>query len=59
MTLGKLTYDRNLGEGAAEVMWTKMPDDHVISLDILSDWIADLTKIYNRELHLDKKGAVR
>jgi hypothetical protein len=50
MLLGKLTYNKGSEEGEVKIDWEKMPED-VVGLDILSDWIADLTKIYNRELN--------
>ena len=50
MLLGKLTYNKGSEEGEVKIDWEKMPED-VVGLDILSDWIADLTKIYNREVN--------
>ena len=50
MILGTLSYNENSEEGDIELDWTNMPEG-VVGLDVLSDWIADLTKIYNRELH--------
>lgn len=50
MILGTLSYNENSEEGEIELDWTNMPEG-VVGLDVLSDWIADLTKIYNRELN--------
>lgn len=50
MVIGKLTYDENKEEGKVKINWETMPGN-VVGLDILSDWIADLTKIYIRELN--------
>lgn len=50
MILGTLSYNENSEEGDIELDWTNMPEG-VVGLDVLSDWIADLTKIYNRELN--------
>lgn len=50
MILGTLSYNENSEEGDIELDWKNMPEG-VVGLDILSDWIADLTKIYNRELN--------
>jgi hypothetical protein len=45
MQLGKLEYSRSKEEGVVKIDWEVMPDD-VIMLDILQDWIAELTDIY-------------
>ena len=50
MQLGRLTYNVRTEEGEVKINWKDMPDD-VVGLDILSDWIAELTKVYNRELN--------
>ena len=50
MKLGTLKYNEQTEEGEIQIDWTIMPDG-VVGLDILSDWIADLTKAYNRELN--------
>lgn len=50
MILGTLSYNENSEEGDIELDWKNMPEG-VVGLDVLSDWIADLTKIYNRELN--------
>ncbi len=50
MILGTLSYNENSEEGEIELDWKNMPEG-VVGLDVLSDWIADLTKIYNRELN--------
>lgn len=50
MKLGTLKYNTKSEEGEIDIDWTAMPEG-VVGLDILSDWIADLTKIYNRELN--------
>jgi hypothetical protein len=50
MELGKLIYNKNSEEGEIKLDWGNMPED-VVGLDILSDWIAELTKVYNRELN--------
>jgi hypothetical protein len=50
MELGKLIYNENSEEGEIKLDWGNMPED-VVGLDILSDWIAELTKVYNRELN--------
>lgn len=49
--LGTLSYDEESEEGVIEDLeWVILPEG-VMRLDVLSDWIADLTKIYNRELN--------
>ena len=49
--LGTLSYDEESEEGVIEDLeWIILPEG-VMRLDVLSDWIADLTKIYNRELN--------
>ena len=57
MKLGSLNYNTKTEEGEVKIDWIQMPED-VVGLDLLSDWIADLTKIYNRELNnvFSKKG---
>jgi hypothetical protein len=50
MILGTLSYNENSEEGDIELDWENMPEG-VVGLDLLSDWIADLTKVYNRELN--------
>jgi hypothetical protein len=50
MILGTLLYNEQTEEGDIELDWINMPEG-VVGLDTLSDWIADLTKIYNRELN--------
>jgi hypothetical protein len=50
MILGTLSYNEQTEEGDIELDWVNMPEG-VVGLDTLSDWIADLTKIYNRELN--------
>jgi hypothetical protein len=50
MELGKLIYNENSEEGEIKLDWGNMPEG-VVGLDILSDWIAELTKVYNRELN--------
>jgi hypothetical protein len=50
MELGKLIYNNNSEEGEINLDWGNMPEG-VVGLDILSDWIAELTKVYNRELN--------
>ena len=50
MILGTLSYNEESEEGEIELDWMNMPEG-VVGLDTLSDWIADLTKIYNRELN--------
>jgi hypothetical protein len=50
MILGTLSYNEQTEEGDIELDWINMPEG-VVGLDTLSDWIADLTKIYNRELN--------
>ena len=50
MILGTLSYNENSEEGEIELDWKNMPEG-VVGLDVLSDWIADLTKICNRELN--------
>lgn len=50
MLIGKLSYNEKTEEGEVKLDWAKLPEG-VVGLDILSDWIADLTKIYNRELN--------
>jgi len=57
MKLGSLKYNTKTEEGEVKIDWIQMPED-VVGLDLLSDWIADLTKIYNRELNnvFSKKG---
>jgi hypothetical protein len=50
MELGKLIYNKNSEEGEIKLDWGNMPEG-VVGLDILSDWIAELTKVYNRELN--------
>lgn len=47
MKLGTLTYDTRKEEGVVKL--DELPSD-VVSLDILQDWIGDLTKEYNRML---------
>lgn len=48
--LGTLIYNTKTEEGEIKIDWINLPKG-VVGLDILSDWIADLTKIYNRELN--------
>jgi len=50
MQLGKLIYNENSEEGEVKLDWDNLPDN-VVGLDILSDWITELTKVYNREVH--------
>lgn len=50
MELGKLIYNENSEEGEIKLDWGNMPEG-VVGLDLLSDWIAELTKVYNRELN--------
>ena len=50
MILGTLSYNEAKEEGEIEIAWENMPEG-VVGLDILSDWIAELTKAYNRELN--------
>jgi hypothetical protein len=50
MILGTLIYNEQTEEGDIELDWGNMPEG-VVGLDTLSDWIADLTKVYNRELN--------
>jgi len=55
--LGSLIYNTKTEEGEVKIDWERLPQD-VVGLDILSDWIAELTKVYNRELNsvFTKKG---
>lgn len=50
MELGKLIYNKRSEEGEVKLDWDNLPEG-VVGLDILSDWIAELTKVYNRELN--------
>jgi len=50
MILGTLSYNEESEEGEIEIAWENMPDG-VMCLDTLGDWIAELTKAYNREMH--------
>jgi hypothetical protein len=43
--LGKLTYSKTKEEGVVKINWEAMPGD-VVMLDILQDWIVELTAIY-------------
>ena len=43
--LGKLTYSEIKEEGVVKINWEAMPED-VVMLDILQDWIVELTAIY-------------
>jgi len=45
MQLGKLEYSKIREEGMVKISWGAMPDD-VVMLDILQDWIVELTDIY-------------
>ena len=48
-TYGKLIYDPHSEEGMIEIDWVNMPDD-VMGLDIISDWLYDLNKLYHSEV---------
>ena len=50
MQIGKLIYNKNSEEGEIKLDWDNLPEG-VVGLDLLSDWIAELTKVYNRELN--------
>ena len=50
MELGKLIYNEKSEEGEVKLDWGNMLEG-VVGLDILSDWITELTKVYNRELN--------
>ena len=45
MQLGKLEYSKIREEGVVKINWGVMPDD-VVMLDVLQDWIVELTDIY-------------
>jgi hypothetical protein len=48
-TYGKLIYDPHSEEGMIEIDWVNMPDN-VMGLDILSDWLIELNKLYHGEV---------
>lgn len=50
MELGKLIYNKRSEEGEVKLDWDNLPEG-VVGLDLLSDWIAELTKAYNREVN--------
>jgi len=44
--MGSLEYDEAIEEGVVNIDWDKLPGN-MVGLDILSDWILELTDIYN------------
>lgn len=47
--LGTLIYDTSKEEGVVDINWGELPED-VMGLDILSDWSAQLTRHYHKEV---------
>jgi hypothetical protein len=51
--LGKLMYDEGLEEGVFKLNTSFKREHCIIKLDVLQDWIYDLTNLYNKLLTED------